>query len=143
MDTDIKCSAFAFIHLKERCEQFLLDVIDTAPQSTATSAMNFLNRTRYSLKQCAAVAPPSGSQGDAEKRLLSLKHFQRHISSEYNMSSMSGDELNTIMARLSEDAVFLLTELWSGCDDPSCREKLHELLEIEKEQLVFLITRND
>lgn len=143
MDTNLNCSTCAFIHLKERSEQFLLDLIDAAPEPTATAAMVFLDKARFSIASCSSLNPTAETSAEAKERLLSLKHFQRHINSSYSLEAMGVEELNEIMSRLSEDAVLLLTELWSDCGDNPCRERLHDLLELEKRQLVALLTRND
>jgi len=137
------CPIYAFIRLKERCEQFLLDIIDTSPGETGELAIEFLNRARSSIEQYATAYPSTGTEEEAEEKLLSLQYFQQHINHSRDATNMTVEELNQTMARLSEDAVLLLTELWSVCKDSDYKKILHELLQLEKEQLVKLVSRSD
>lgn len=137
------CRTAAFLTLLTRSEAFYNAVAAYGPTASRTLAARYLADTRETKIAFRTSLPAVNPAEESDPRLLSLRHFSRHLQQSHDPGMMDPATLRREARHLTEDAVLMLTELWSGCNDPECREILHDLLQRKKAKLVFLMEENE
>jgi len=139
MEENTCCNAAALLTLLEQCREFYSSVALKGLDTSRAPANVYLLHTLSAIEEYRAAFPDAKPAAINDDQLLSLKYFREHLKRGAPTETMDPETLRKEALHLTQDAVLLLTELWSGSRDPHCQQVLHGLLDRKKKFLVSLL----
>ena len=139
MNTTQQWETGAFLTLLQQSRNFYAAVAVNGPAESRPLAEGYLNSTLELLTACRMAWPTTAPVPADNEALLSLHYFQGHLERAGRPEDTRPTLLRDEACRFTQDALLLLTELWSKGGDPGCRKTIEGLLERQKRALVSIL----